>query len=197
MYMYSNRLQNDNGLETEELQFKVLLFLWEATKKKDCNSSLVINDIEASEETCSHLVFSARSKDAVGFRSVAVAIEYYTSSNQGSRRKNHQSSISSENMRDKDTRCMLRKSLLFWWSDHPCFKLYDRWSPGRPQRPVPLEYPQADCRSLYNRECRNNSNLRSSTLCAQGLSICCCCLCRHCNGWRNRLNQEDALFSVS
>ena len=35
MYMYSNRLQNDNGLETEELQFKVLLFLWEATKKKD------------------------------------------------------------------------------------------------------------------------------------------------------------------
>jgi len=77
-------------------------------KEEGCNSSLVINDIEASEETtCSHLVFSARSKDAVGFRSVAVAIEYYTSSNQGSRRKNHQSSISSENMRDKDTRCML------------------------------------------------------------------------------------------
>jgi len=25
--MYSNRLQNDNGLEKEELQFKVLLFL--------------------------------------------------------------------------------------------------------------------------------------------------------------------------
>jgi len=74
--MYSNRLQNDNRLEKEELQFKVLLFLLRGYKEEGCNSSLVINDIEALKETtCSHLVFSARSKDAVGFRSVAVAIE--------------------------------------------------------------------------------------------------------------------------